>query len=156
MKEEMNKTLITCKHRTSTCQYIRKYPCVNKSLNKSMNYNSLVSLSNIASVTGKEFSPKHGPDRVYFVECLGVFPHNSLLVCIKVVCFWAFPTAFFTTQVKVDVRSSEVMFFNHKLLWRMAPSSKPDLKNKHPPQLCAVLRLQQHRPHRRLLISTRG
>lgn len=77
--------------------------------------------------TGKEILPKHGPDCVYFGECL-VFPHNSLLVCVKVVCFWAFPTAFFTTQVKVDVRSSEVMFFNHKLLWRMAPSSKPDLK----------------------------
>lgn len=75
--------------------------------------------------------PKNGPDYVYFTECLGLlefFPHNSLLKCVKVVCFRTFPAAFFTTQVKVDVRSSDVMFFNHRLLWRMAPSSKPDLK----------------------------
>lgn len=67
---------------------------------------------------------------VYIAECLGLL-HNSLLVCVKVVRFWTFPAAFFTTQVKVDVRSSVVIFFNHKLLWRMAPSSKPVLQTKN-------------------------
>ena len=47
--------------------------------------------------------------------------------------FWAVPAAFVTTQVKVDLRSSDMTFFNSRLLWRIAPSANVDLKqtDKH-------------------------
>lgn len=42
--------------------------------------------------------------------------------------FWTVPAGFVTTQVKVDLKSSDVTVFNSKLLCRIAPSSKVDLK----------------------------
>lgn len=43
-----------------------------------------------------------------------IFSHSR--VDINLMCFSATPTAFVTTHVKVDLRSSDVMFFNSKLL----------------------------------------
>lgn len=61
-----------------------------------------------------------------------IFSHSR--VDINLMCFWATPTAFVTTHVKVDLRSSDVMFFNSKLLWRIAPSSRVDLMKTQPLQ----------------------
>lgn len=87
---------------------------------------------------------KHGSENSSLccsnIQCFLFFPTlQSLLVAVNVVCLWAVPTAFVTTQVKVDLRSSDVTFFNSKLLCRIAPSSKDDLKQRESLQLSSRL-----------------
>lgn len=48
---------------------------------------------------------------------------QQLFVFVKVVYLRVIPAALATTQVKVDLKSSDVMFFNSKLLCKNAPSS---------------------------------
>lgn len=72
---------------------------------------------------------QHGPEKSTFYILCFLFPGlQSLLDADSFMCFWSIPEALATTQVKVDLKSSDVTFFNSKLLCRIAPSSKVDLK----------------------------
>lgn len=70
------------------------------------------------------------PFTVSDIQCFLFFPALQLLLTVaaNMMFFRVIPAAFVTTQVKEDLKSSDVTFFNSKLLCRIAPSSKVDLK----------------------------
>ncbi|KAA8587092.1 hypothetical protein FQN60_000928, partial [Etheostoma spectabile] len=85
-------------------------------------------IEDAAALIRKKIRENQYPDRKSNLQrCLEELG-SLLIVAANVKFFWVIPAAFVTTQVKDDFRSSDVTLFNSKLLCRIAPSSKVDLK----------------------------